>query len=60
MRAEHLRIAERSLGGEMFLERDLALHEVSSRDFPGIMQCHGGGCQQRGVKIKKAAPAGGN
>ncbi len=29
MRAEHLRIAERRLDGEMFLERDLALHCVS-------------------------------
>ena len=53
MRAEHLRIAERRFDGDVFLERDLALHCVSPRGFSGIMQWRGGGCQQRCAEIKK-------
>ena len=37
MRAEHLRIAERRLDGEVFFERDLALHEFLPA-LRGIMQ----------------------
>src|SRR6185437_9779525 len=55
--AENLRVAERRFGGEMFFERDLALHEVPPGSGHHATPRHGVSASRR--QKQKAAQTGG-